>query len=369
MEKTATPLAKKLLLNAEPFGFGPSAAMADLFAHLRPKFQWMGYGGVGHSLDLHVRRPYNAVYDFHSMENLDEALRGVELVFTAMDFKLAERCVDLGIPIAIFDPLLWFWKEVPAVARKAQLYLAPGFHGVEERLKSLPHGKMVKPLVEEVEPRADRSLVLLNLGGLQNPHWTPDICCDYASFIIDAVQKHLSREEELVVLTSGFISRVMADPTVKTLCRDEVRKLLPKVRYALQTPGLGNIYDAAAYNIPTIFLPPANDSQGQQLDLLREHDQLDLAIGWRDIYPDCHIDYRGSQREVLREIARLIERLTHDFPSLDNLIEDALWTIHETEDSKTQKLIKGFGCNGAEQVAGEIEALAQSLPTRESGLV
>ena len=36
---------KRLLLNAEPFGFGPTAAIADCFPHLREHFGKVGYGG------------------------------------------------------------------------------------------------------------------------------------------------------------------------------------------------------------------------------------------------------------------------------------------------------------------------------------
>ena len=53
----------KLLLNAEPFGFGPTAAIASFFSYLRKDFKFLGYLGKGHTLDLQMTLAYDAIYD------------------------------------------------------------------------------------------------------------------------------------------------------------------------------------------------------------------------------------------------------------------------------------------------------------------
>jgi len=89
----------------------------------------------------------------------------------------------------------------------------------------------------------------------------------------------------------------------QTLPRDEVIALLPKIKVLFQTPGLANIYDSAAYGIPTLFLPPANDSQGQQLRMIQAFDQVDECLDWHQIGNGDPIDYHNEQPVVLERIA------------------------------------------------------------------
>ena len=56
-------LPLRLLLNAEPFGFGPTAAIAGFFPHLRGNFATIGYMGKKHTLDLQKGLPYDAIHD------------------------------------------------------------------------------------------------------------------------------------------------------------------------------------------------------------------------------------------------------------------------------------------------------------------
>jgi hypothetical protein len=51
------------------------------------------------------------------------------------------------------------------------------------------------------------------------------------------------------------------------------------------TPGLGNIYEAAALAKRVFWLPPANASQGQQLVTLKRRGLAPFAADWHDILP------------------------------------------------------------------------------------
>ena len=48
-------LPLKLLLTAEAFGFGPSAAIAQIFKFLREYVHTIAFAGTGHTLD--IQRP------------------------------------------------------------------------------------------------------------------------------------------------------------------------------------------------------------------------------------------------------------------------------------------------------------------------
>src|SRR5690242_5854427 len=50
---------KRVLVTAEPFGFGPSAAAAHFFPYLRPLVQHLAYAGSGHTLDIQRQLGYD----------------------------------------------------------------------------------------------------------------------------------------------------------------------------------------------------------------------------------------------------------------------------------------------------------------------
>ena len=57
----------RLLFSAEPFGFGPTAAIAAFFPHIHKKFPDIGFIGERHALDLQRGLPYRAIHDSAGM--------------------------------------------------------------------------------------------------------------------------------------------------------------------------------------------------------------------------------------------------------------------------------------------------------------
>ena len=299
----------RLLLNAEPFGFGPTAAVAAIFPHIKGEIEEISYIGSGHTLDLQRSLPYKKLYDQNQLDEagLQEVLQQHDVLLTASDFGLAQAARKAGLKLGIYDPLAWYWKEFPAIAREADLYIAQDFYGVAERVRAefnnQANWRIVPPIVNTVAAEAHRQHgILLNLGGLQNPHWPLGEAVDYARTMIAAVRRVLPANETLTIATSQAIAAQLSDPQVKTCSVEEMRHLRHTCRIALMTPGLGNIFDAAAEQVATIWLPPANDSQGQQADILLKHQPDTSRIDWKDINPGWEINYRDSQPEVLRKI-------------------------------------------------------------------
>jgi len=126
---------KRLLLNAEPFGFGPTAAIADCFPHLREHFGKVGYVGVGFTLDLQRPLPYDSLHDVTGVpaELSDAVLADIfsqyDIFLTALDFCMAEKARAAGLTVVIYDPLTWYWKTIPQVVKDADLYIAQDFFG------------------------------------------------------------------------------------------------------------------------------------------------------------------------------------------------------------------------------------------------
>jgi len=378
---------KRLLLNAEPFGFGPTAAIADCFPFLREHFGKVGYVGVGFTLDLQRPLPYDALHDITGVttELQDAVLADIfaqyDVFLTALDFGMAEKARAAGLKVIIYDPLTWYWKAIPPVVKDADMYIAQDFFGVRERMAAEPHNfnaanvRVVPPIIGDVGSSAgQRDTVLLNLGGLNNPFWSAEGTLAYARLIVEAFAKVASNVDVVItankcIAANTRIAEELAEFGVKNLSRSEMQAVLKGAKFALMTPGLGNIYDAARFDIPTIWLPPANDSQGQQLFMLVEADMIDGHVDWHHLLPGKAIDYSAEQTVVLKKVAdavtrtcdsktakRVLER--HLAESIESLARTIEWRLETRRSSSsrppvlslTSQLVDKFGSGGAREV-------------------
>lgn len=393
-----TSSSEGLLLNAEPFGFGPTAAIADFFPHLRRMFGRVGYIGASHTLDLQTRLPYDTVYGITDTQDalVSQALRELRthysVFFTALDFAMAEKALNAGFRVVIYDPLTWYWRELPPVANHC-LYIAQDFFGVRERIAKagVRNPRVVAPIVDapgalqaseagdapdapdartrqlaiaSLQDAPSRGHVLLNLGGLSNPTWSADDALAYARLIVEgfAASMKARGETNFVIATNAGLAREFAHLNARNYTRDEMQRVLRTARYALMTPGLGNIYDAARFNTPSIWLPPANDSQGQQRDLLRQNDILDAAIDWSDLLPGTNIDYRAEQEQVLFLIAEAVANTSRNDDArarLTALMARLSDEVSSTSTGKCSALLQQFGSGGALEVANLVLRFAK----------
>src|SRR5690348_12002820 len=99
-EPSRTVLPLRVLVTAQAFGFGPAAAMAQVFHYLRSRVHYLGFAGAGHTWDIHMRLPYDALYRLPA-ERYGEAFRRLcadyDAVLNACDFSAAEAAKDAGI--------------------------------------------------------------------------------------------------------------------------------------------------------------------------------------------------------------------------------------------------------------------------------
>lgn len=84
-----------------------------------------------------------------------------------------------------------------------------------------------------------------------------------------------------------------------------MQELLQEAKFIIVTSGLGNIYEIANYQIPSLFLPPVNDSQGQQLEILQQVGLINSCLNWKDFQHS--INYFDEQKNVLNQIKYEIE--------------------------------------------------------------
>ncbi|USE34901.1 glycosyltransferase family protein [Endozoicomonas sp. SCSIO W0465] len=371
---------KKILFNAEPFGFGPSAAIGEIFPYVRQHAKYLSYIGEKHTLDIQSGYPYNHIIDCtlteqdpgtERKEKYLRHLREHDLFITACDLEVAGWAKEAGLEVIVYDPLSWYWKEVSPAITHADLYLVQNFLTVQERLQEnrnkLPETIVVPSIVSGLHRQQDKnaqthaaSLLLVNTGGLMNPLVNSSIMVNYAKIIMNCINQTLgSHYDQLRFLGS----RTLAEATrnqfeVKTLAPDQVQDVLQQSTVALMTPGLGNIFEAAALGKKIIWLPPANDSQGQQLTLLKQNHMVDASIDWHEIFPDAPpIDYFKSQREVMEVITHRIERLTTEpaaITTLSHLMTLAHQQLTHVQEPSLSELDRRFSHGGGKVIADAI---------------
>lgn len=366
MAQEATTVSERLLLNAEAFGFGPTAAIAECFPHLRGKFKTIGYVGAGHTLDLQKPLAYDKIHDLAVEQDVEKIFLGYDIFVTAMDFQMAARALASGLKVIIYDALTWYWKELPAAAQDCHLYLSQDFWGVRAKLGQRSNFAVVPPLIPpltacKTKSKVDKDLVLLNLGGLSNPFWSRCQVHAYAELVLECFAASGVGAGKMVVIASNSdIAATFQHHGVKTTSKQDLLTILEQAGLAFMTPGLGNIYDAARFDLPTIWLPPANDSQGQQLKLLEAAGCCDGSLDW-PYFMGGDVDYFAEQTAVLQKLGSFAaESLASS--ALRSSLANRILTLSQqvSAGSAAAALIEQFGSGGAKVVADHIISLARS---------
>ncbi len=366
----------KLLLNAEPFGFGPTAAIASFFPYLRERFETIGYIGEGHTLDLQRNLLYDNIHDISQFsqetqeEKTQEILQQYDLVFSALDFSFAKEVIKAGKEIIFYDPLMWYWKSVPKIAKEMNVYLAQDFFGVKEKIQLnqdvLEKAEIVSPLLSKNSQRSaiqKNKHVLINLGGLTNPLMKQEDVHAYVQLIVHSIQQCLPTDEKVIIATSQGIVHSLNSSIAKTYPKSEMEELIASSKYAFMTPGLGNIYDAAQGNIPVIWLPPANDSQGQQLHMLSKQSMVDGSLDW-NAFSKININYFQEQNIVISKITQAIKEVLSNQDAqqaLQKIITTSIKKIQIKNKSSLPQIIDLFGYGGDVQVAEKIITYAKHM--------
>jgi len=375
------PLPLRVLVTAQAFGFGPTAAMAQVFDHLRPRVRYLAFAGAGHACDIHTALPYNAVHrlpDLDTGEAFGRLCAHYNAALVSCDFPAAEAAKGAGIPVGIYDPMPWYWSEWPKALQSADLYMAQDFFGVRDRVRNAGDKNIVivPPMLPTfARPTSGRSRhALLNLGGLRNPYLSQEDCVSYARLMLGLFPVATHLYAEVHVATSHQIALDLRHdfPTARTISPQEAQRRLGMSKIAAMTPGLGNIYEAAALAERVFWLPPANDSQGLQLDALRRRGLAPFLADWHDILPGrAPIAYGGPEPEVIAAIADAIRSATRE-PSAVERLRALFLRAHEAPATHNplSALLDRFGAGGDRVVADLfVQRLLTPLALSDSNLL
>ena len=385
-----------VLCNAEPFGFGPAASLREVLPHLRQALRnvdhlSLHYVGSGHTLALHKCGPsgWDAVHDVdvyaeggsQLLSLLCETLRPA-LFLTVSDATAASAAMGTGVPVVIIDLLLWYWPEIPEPWHRAKQVLAPNFEGVHARVQdeALRNVVVVPPIAPSLTSqdtdlaKVSREGILVNLGGLRNPFIPADDHVAYAHAIDRAAHRAVELRDMTRPGTASLSLRTVAGPEmVQALGRDRAstvdpagaQALLRRTSLVCMTPGLGNLFEASACAQNVLTLPPATDSQGRQMVLLKRQGLLDWTIDWHELVGGPPIDYWKPQQTVLRDIQTAQQTLLSTPLAQAHLARRVSDAVRDSESSTTftplRVLIKRFGNDGARVIAAAVAKIVYDV--------
>lgn len=338
----------KILLNAEAFGFGPAAAIAVIFHILKDNFNdyQLDYIGQGHTLDLQSKLSYTHVFKYDNEENFKNIVKDYDFFITALDFEKAKFAKAVGIKTIVYDTLLWYWKD-KSIVEHADYYITQDFYHVQDLIQDIKENNpaifsyIIPPLIQKKDINQKcEDFLLINFGGLENPYWSIDITASYIKKILTVLLPAVTSQFKKIkiVCSNNHIPYLKGFP-VETASYKEMQNFLQKASYIIATSGLGNIYEIANYQVPCLFLPPVNDSQGQQLEILKIHGLIDNTLDWQTFQQP--INYFKNQQDVLEDIALCIDEF-----NVAKFSEQLHHKLLQEGNMEMYKLFELFGVDG-----------------------
>lgn len=337
----------KILMNAEAFGFGPSAVIASIFPALSQYsvITQIDYIGEKHTLDLQKKLYYQHIFDISDEIMFKNIVSQYDVFITALDFEKAQWAIDINIPTIIYDSLSWYWRKLHSAIYQCNYYLAQNFYHVPERLQqiNIKHYELIPPLVDDGSDfsldNSNDSFVLINFGGLENPLWESYITLQYMENILHVLIPYLKDKNiNYKIACNVKHAEYFKQYGAKNYAYQDMQALVRKANFIYATSGLGNIYECSQYQKKCLFLPPANDSQGQQISILDNLNLVDSFIDWKDL--GFQIDYQEKQKIVLQQIEHAIENFNF------TLFLEKLISLESKYNCKLPCIIQKLGNNG-----------------------
>lgn len=312
----------KILLNAEPFGFGPSAITEQVRSILKdnPYVKDISYIGGGLTLNKHNEKDYVRIWDYSVMT--EQEIIGVcsdfDYVITAMDTQFSKKAKKSKAKVIYIDALSWYWIKEQAPV-EWDYYIYQTFIDEPLHLKNTQSSNIfeIAPILKSpgslasktsIKPQKnEKSTILVNLGGLENPFLPLSIFQDYAFKMCTAITSHHT-ESKIIIACSASIANALSQFDARPREYTSMQKLYTDCDFVYATSGLGNVLELSNHAKNCIFLPPANDSQGRQLHILIKAGYIHDYIDWSTI-KRTSINWYEPQQLLLNKIHKNIQQL------------------------------------------------------------
>lgn len=368
MESVAT-----LVCGAIPLGYGPAAKLLVIATRLKAHGLNLVFAGRGTALDL-VRGSEGLFREIHPCTGPDESVRSLIRsaggVLSVMDRDLAGLAADCGKPLYVVDSLLWMRDRTPEAFRTARAYWAQNFIGLPEiAAEYRPRPTIVGPVVGAATPRplAERSGLLVNLGGCHSLDPTDTVSSVYAGFVLRGLLRSaLFREfAGMTTVMAGrrcieALSRAAPDLDgieLVPLPHDRALERLSGTSLLLTSPGLTMTLESFQRGVPTLFLPPQNYSQWCILRKLRGRDLAPGALHWEDVATTPTLRDRMPESErnpVVRSVVSGLASNDDARAAFERSFEALARTDRRPLAERQQGFFRSLGPSGTDAIAGAL---------------
>ena len=278
---------KNILIYSIPFGFGPTGKAIAIANELSVSHN-VTLTSFKHSLQIIGKNDRIKIIDCKT-RNFSEwnskIFQKTDLIISIMDLRLINFISENfpHIKTVFVDSLFWWRKSLSDIPfQNCNLFLLQTFPGVGEKIEEVPkeyRNKFfeVSPILSENKVVMDESeetdSILLHFGGVNSLIAQWEMYKQYFEFITSIVINYAKVYKSILTVTgnSDLMKHLKkyfrSEENILFQCLDNsvFHQKLSKTKLFISTCGIEATYEAFAYQIPTIFLPPVNSTQLYQL--------------------------------------------------------------------------------------------------------
>lgn len=368
----------KMLMVAEPFGFGPVGSVMSCRRQLASRPIAFRFAGPTFAQDILDEGSFErcTLFERPSHSRLDEDIAWADIVWSATEPETLVRGARAGKRVVYYDPLFWFWPKVPPVYVPGMVYLCQNFPGVTERIRTL--APEVRNCMRVVAPASfspletlpsKKPLLLVNLCGLQNPLHPVR---GYTELVARCLRVALSGTRWASVLVVGRqeeLARVEVHDdrmTCRSVPHGQMLRWMASADFVLSSPGLNSAMEAMGLGVPVAFLPPQNATQARQLEQFAAHELAPAGLDWGSL---CGPHRRWSEldeTEAIKELSGMVEKCASS-RRCEQMLTDRLASLLAMDGPALKRLSNRQASFFASLSGGESAPLAEVLSSEGIG--
>jgi hypothetical protein len=349
----------KILLVAEPFGFGPVGSLMSCRKQLSHENYTWRYAGAHFTGSVITGEEFDDVLLMQDNFDITDSrlcrfIDWADIIISGTEFRLNKVLKDPDKKLIIYDPLFWFWPFPPKICFPNTFYICQNFINLDR--KKIPGQYknrffIVNPPIYKKKTNKTLpwfSKLIIHLCGLVNPVCILD---GYYEFVLDSIVDIKSDIlwKDIAITGNKLILQELAGSYSSKLnltCMNHsgMIRAVESCNLFVTSPGLNSSLEAMSLDIPAAFLPPQNNSQAAQLDVFQNYNLSPLSMDWHSITNHRWNWQNTKPAEAIQELKNALH-YCKSHPGCSGKFKDNLSTLlnmNEREWWNIQKKQKAF---------------------------
>ena len=327
----------KVLVMAEPFGYGPVATAINVAKELKDKVD-MDFVGSGIAIEQALMSGLfnNCINcDLNDNKELEKYLnkfKEYDAILSSDTLNGTIFMVNNSIDnIYYLDNLVWMWDKLPTEFINLKKYFISETIPCKENFKRI--GKQIKNPVfvgpirnidVSNDEKIDEEQLIINIGGAESFLLDKKLINQFYNKIINNILESNGIEKFKKILICGGscvisklnINRSDLNIIATTLPYDEYIKEMRKTKYFIMASGLGNFIETIGKNKNIMYLPAINYSQLLQIEYYKQQNFGFDILNWDDFKFYEPIEKYLDEETGVKKVVSNIEQFLNDDYSL-----------------------------------------------------